>query len=155
MTLYLGIGCRINLMERPTFKIGEVASRAGVNVQTLRYYERVGILNPVTRKESGYRIYGADAVKTVLFIKKSQELGFSLDEIKELLQLKASEDSKCEEVQVTARKHLRLIESRIDKLSQMKSVMVTFIGRCEVRALTEHCPLLEAIDDMPLKGNVK
>jgi DNA-binding transcriptional MerR regulator len=142
-------------MERATLKIGEVAKQAGVNVQTLRYYERVGILKPVIRRESGYRIYGAYAVKTVLFIKKSQELGFSLDEIKELLQLKASEVSKCEEVQVKARKHLGLIELRIAKLSQMKSVLGTFIDRCEVRTLTENCPLLALIEDLPLKGHIK
>lgn len=142
-------------MERATLKIGDVAKQAGVNVQTLRYYERVGILQPVIRRESGYRIYSEDAVKIVLFIKKSQELGFSLDEIKELLQLKASDVSRCEEVQVKARKHLELIELRIAKLSQMTSVLVTFIDRCELRALTDSCPLLDSVEELALRGNIK
>lgn len=139
-------------MERVLLKIGDVAKRAGVNIQTLRYYERIGILNPTIRKDSGYRIYDADAIRTVLFIKKSQELGFSLDEIKELLLLKASEVSRCEEVQEKARQHLELIETKINKLSLMKSLLTEFIERCESRALTESCPLLNSIEELDIKG---
>lgn len=139
-------------MKHSSLKIGDVAKGAGVNVQTLRYYERVGVLKPIIRRDSGYRIYDEDAIRTVLFIKKSQELGFSLDEIKELLLLKASEVSKCEEVQEKARQQLSLVEEKINKLSVMKSLLTTFINRCENRELTESCPLLASIEEMPLKG---
>lgn len=139
-------------MKQAFLQIGDVANRAGVNVQTLRYYERVGVLKPNIRRDSGYRIYDEDAIRKVLFIKKSQELGFSLDEIKELLLLKASKVSKCEEVQEKARQQLSLVEEKLNKLSLMKSLLTSFINRCENRELTVSCPLLASIEEIPMKG---
>ncbi len=77
-------------------KIGEIAKAAGVNVQTLHYYERVGILKPTSRLDSGYRDYNSSAIRIIRFIKHAQELGFSLDDIQGLLGLSVDKKSKCE-----------------------------------------------------------
>ena len=85
-------------MERERLRTGEVAARAGVNVQTLRYYERRGLLKKPGRRASGYREYSPDAVRLIRFIKRAQELGFTLTEIEDLLRLRSDQTAKCSDV---------------------------------------------------------
>ncbi len=80
-------------MDREALKTGEVAARAGVNIQTLRYYERRGLIQEPTRRASGYREYPQDAVRVIRFIKRAQDLGFTLTEIEELLRMRRSTTS--------------------------------------------------------------
>src|SRR5215207_8802008 len=97
-------------------RIGEVAAEAAVNIQTLRYYERVGLLPNPDRRPSGYRAYGRDTVRRVRFIKRAQELGFTLGEIGDLLALRERSASACEQVEGRASATLVRIEEKIRDL---------------------------------------
>lgn len=128
-------------------RIGEVAKKAGVNVQTLHYYERVGILKPSSRLESGYRIYDNTAIRIIRFIKHAQELGFSLEEIQGLLSLRADKKSKCERVQEEASHHLIDVKLKIAKLEAISETLETLIESCKKRTVDSECPLLDCLDD--------
>jgi MerR family transcriptional regulator, copper efflux regulator len=128
-------------------KIGDVSKKAGVNVQTLRYYERVGILTPKSRLESGYRIYDETAIQMIRFIKHAQELGFSLDEIQGLLGLRADKKSKCERVQNRAVEHLMSVERKIKRLEAIQSALKSLIKNCKQRRIDSGCPLLECLEE--------
>jgi Hg(II)-responsive transcriptional regulator len=129
-----------------SLKIGEVAKRASVKVQTLRYYEQIGILRPVARRSSGYRLYDESAVKILHFIKQAQELGFSLNEIRALLSLRSSGKSKCAAVQSEAIRHLREIEAKVARLNRMRSALKRLIGRCKLRKSDLECPIIESLE---------
>ncbi len=128
-------------------KVGEVAKAAGVNVQTLHYYERVGILKPRSRSNSGYRDYDNSAVRIIQFIKHAQELGFSLDEIQDLLALRADKKSKCENVQRQAAVHLKDVKAKIAKLEAIKKTLEVLIEDCRGRKTEAECPLLDCLAD--------
>ena len=127
-------------------KVGEVAKKSGVNVQTLHYYERVGILKPKTRLDSGYRVYDDTAVRIIQFIKHAQELGFSLDEIQELLSLRADKKSKCRPVQASAIRHLNDVEKKIAKLKVIQQTLQSLITDCKKNKTDSECPLLNCLD---------
>lgn len=128
--------------------VGAIAKKAKVNVQTLHYYEKRGLLKPSSRRESGYRLYGEDAVKTLNFIKHAQELGFTLDEIKALLNLRANKKEACAKVQSKAEAHLEDVESKIERLSAMKRTLQKFIGQCRKQRLAStDCPFLELLEN--------
>src|SRR5688572_18532626 len=97
---------RRRTMANETLRTGELAARAGVNVQTLRYYERRGLLKEPRRRSSGYRAYPAEAVKLIRFVKQAQELGFTLSEIENLLRLRADQKASCSEVRARAESKL-------------------------------------------------
>ena len=127
--------------------IGQVAKRASVNTQTLRYYERRKILRPKTRRDSGYRIYDEEAVRTVQFIKRAQKLGFSLEDIQELLSLKIERKGKCGEIKKRAEITLKDVEEKIFKLDRMKRVLKKLIRDCDNRdTSSEECPILESLE---------
>lgn len=128
------------------FTIGQVAKLANVNIQTLRYYERRKILRPIARRESGYRIYDGEAVRTVRFIKRAQQLGFSLEDIQELLSLRAEKKSKCRDVRVRAEHTLDGVRSKIARLEDIKRALKKLIRDCANRKTNEACPVLEAFD---------
>jgi DNA-binding transcriptional MerR regulator len=100
--------------------IGEVAQRAGVSAPTVRYYEEIGLLPPARRSTSGYRRYSEDTVEELRFIRKAQALGFSLDEIAEILRLSRSGKTPCSHVLSLAHQHLAAVEERIRQLQQFK-----------------------------------
>src|SRR2546422_2080942 len=102
-----------------TFKIGEVAAKAGVNIQTLRYYERRGILQEPVRRPSGYREYQPETVQVVRFIKRAQELGFTLAEIEELLRLRHDRTATCAEVRRAATVKIEDIDRKLKSLRAM------------------------------------
>ncbi len=140
LTLYLGIGFRL-----PVMKIGEVATQAGVNVQTLRYYERSGLLREPTRRGSGYRDYSAEAVRIVRFIKHAQRLGFSLTDIADLLRLSSDQKDPCGDVRVLAHQKLAEIESKIASLRAMRRALKALAQGCEQPRSDSGCPLLRAL----------
>lgn len=143
MTLYLGIGSRLAIM-----KIGEVANQAGVNVQTLRYYERCGLLREPGRRGSGYRNYPAETVRVVRFIKRAQKLGFSLTDITELLRVSAEGPNCCAEVRGLAHQKLADIDARIAALRAMRRALKTLAEGCEEPLPNDVCPLLRAIEEV-------
>ncbi len=128
-------------------KIGKVARQAGVNLQTIHYYERRGLLPKPPRSESNYRSYPEDAVLRVRFIKRAQELGFTLKEIKELLSLRAAPRTRCADVRERAEEKLRDIEDKIRTLETMRKALTTLIGECSGRGPVTACPILDALED--------
>lgn len=127
-------------------KVGEVAKQAGVNLQTVRYYERRGLLPRPPRTGSNYRAYPEDAVRRVQFIKRAQELGFTLQEINELLSLRAAPQTRCADVRRRAQTKLRDIDDRVRTLQGMRKALTKLIGECSGKGPVTQCPILEALD---------
>jgi Hg(II)-responsive transcriptional regulator len=127
-------------------RTGEVAAQAGVNVQTLRYYERVGLLPEPSRRESGYRVYGADAVRTVRFIKRAQELGFGLREADALLGLAAGGPESCEAARGLAGEKIAELDRRIADLQAMRDSLERLAATCARPRGDRECPLVHAME---------
>jgi Hg(II)-responsive transcriptional regulator len=129
------------------FKVGEIAEKVGVNVETLRYYEKIKIMPKPKRKESRYRYYDEMDLKRLSFIKRAKELGFILKEIKELLNLKIESTATCGDVKHLAEHKLKDIEEKIKDLKNIKNVLVKLINQCVCEEVsTDECPILEVID---------
>ena len=127
-------------------KIGQVAERGGVNLQTIRYYEREGLLPAPPRLASGYRVFTEDTVRRVRFIKRAQELGFTLAEIRDLLTLRVNESRSSGEVRSIAEAKIADIEGKIRSLVAMKRVLTHLTDRCSGHGPASECPILESID---------
>lgn len=127
--------------------IGAVAKRSGVNLQTVRYYERRGLLSPVRRTDSGYRLYVPEAVKVIRFIKNAQELGFSLEEISRLLRLRVGRKVQCIRIRKQALGRLEIVRGKIAALRSMEKVLHRLVRTCAARGTTESCPILESLEE--------
>ena len=125
-------------------RIGEVARASGVHVQTLRFYEREKLLRAPRRRASGYRDYAEDAVAVVLFIKRMQEVGFTLKEIGDLLRLRENRRADCDHVRSLTEKKLLAIDEKIGRLEAMKGALISLVASCEGTG-TLSCPLVEVI----------
>lgn len=130
--------------------IGQLAKAAGVNVETVRYYQRRGLMPVPPRHESAYRHYGQGDVARIRFIKRAQELGFSLKEISELLSLRVDPETTCVDVRRRAEAKLVDIEEKIRTLQGMKKALAKLVGQCQGRGPTGECPILEALDSKTL-----
>ena len=128
------------------FTIGALARRAGVNIQTIRYYERCGLLHPVSKTGSGYRLYREKELDRLRFIRHAKELGFNLKEIKGLMGLRVESPSACAEVMKKTEENLRDVEGKIERLNRMKGVLEELITLCRERMPTEECPILKSIE---------
>jgi MerR family mercuric resistance operon transcriptional regulator len=126
--------------------IGRVAGEAGVSVQTVRYYERRGLIPRPPRRASGYRLYPEDTVRLIRFIRHAKELGFSLGEISELLSLRLSPEAPCSEVKQRARAKVEDIEGRMRTLGRMKRALEKLERECTGRGPVTECPILEALE---------
>jgi MerR family mercuric resistance operon transcriptional regulator len=126
--------------------IGQVARQAGIGVETVRFYERQGLLEEPARRESGYRQYPEDVVARLRFIKRAKELGFSLKEIKELLALRVDPTTTCREVKERAEAKITDIEGKIASLLRMKKALVKLTATCRGKGPTSECPILDALD---------
>lgn len=127
--------------------IGQLARRGGVNLETVRYYEREGLLPKPPRTTAGYRIFPADAARRLRFIKRAQELGFSLTEIRELLSLRIKPRTRHAEVRAHAQARIVDIDQKIRTLQRMKSALRALTERCEACAPSTACPILESLED--------
>ena len=125
---------------------GRVAREGRVNTETVRYYERHGLLAVAHRLPSGYRAFRSDAVHRIRFIKRAQALGFSLKEIKELLSLRALPKSRCAGVRVKAQQKAREIEEKIRALRSMKRALEALVNECDGNRPVSECPILESLD---------
>jgi MerR family transcriptional regulator, copper efflux regulator len=125
---------------------GELAEQAKVHVETLRYYERRGLIEQPPRSASNYRLYPEDAVRRVRFIKRAQELGFSLKDIKELLSLRAAPEAECGEVRRHAEAKIVDINEKIHSLMAMKSALSKLVAECSGEGPLTECPILESLD---------
>jgi DNA-binding transcriptional MerR regulator len=106
-------------------RIGDVAVRSGLTAPTIRYYESVGLLKRVPRSDAGYRHYTDEAIEELRFIKKAQALGFSLDEIREILKLSRAGKAPCSRVLELARRHLAAVKERIRQLSRFHDALAS------------------------------
>jgi MerR family mercuric resistance operon transcriptional regulator len=123
--------------------IGRLAREAGVNVETIRYYQRRGLLQEPAKPTGGFRRYSFAAARRVRFIKRAQQLGFTLDEVTSLLAL---EDGRsCRETRTLAEQKLALIERRIEDLSRMRSVLRTLVAQCGEGASQRACPIITTL----------
>jgi len=126
--------------------IGQVARRAGIGVETVRFYEREGLLESPERRPSGYRQFDEGIVARLRFIRRAKELGFTLHEIKELLSLKVDPLTTCADVKKRAEAKITDIEARIESLRRMKQALVKLTKACRARGTTSDCPILDALD---------
>jgi len=126
-------------------RIGTAAEQAGVNVQTLRYYERRGLLPRPPRRESGYREFPDTAVRVVRFIKRAQDLGFTLDEVEELLRLRNDRRRDRARVRAVAEQRITDIDRKITELQAMKKALGHLVHCCRAGGTLE-CPIIEALD---------
>jgi len=127
-------------------KIGEVAKQSEVGIETIRYYEREGLLAEPQRRPSGYRQYDESVVARLLFIRRTKELGFTLAEIKEFLVLWFDANTRCEHIRQRASQKITDIEEKIRSLQKMKRSLKKVIIECESKDSVDDCPLLEGID---------
>ena len=133
-------------MNKQALTIGQAARLAGVNIQTLRFYERRGLIDEPPRRPSGYREYPAGSVPRVRFIKRAQELGFTLTEVHELLLLRDDPKIPCKQVRATAEAKILDIDGKLRRLKAVRSALGSLVASCAAN-LEHHCPLLEALDD--------
>jgi MerR family mercuric resistance operon transcriptional regulator len=132
--------------EMPELTIGQVAKAARVNIETLRYYERCGLLEPPMRSESNYRRYPKDTSRIVLFIKRVQELGFTLKEVRELLSLRNAPAAQSKEIKELARIKLVDINARIETLQKMSAALAKLVSQCNGVGTVDQCAILQAIE---------
>jgi Hg(II)-responsive transcriptional regulator len=135
------------LVQGQRLRIGEVASKAAVNIQTLRYYERRGLLEAPERTASGYREYPSETVRLIRFIKRAQDLGFTLKEIEELIALRDARGRKRSEVRALAEAKMSDIDKKLAQLQAMRSALYGMVESCACRDGRPTCPILEALDD--------
>ena len=128
--------------------IGTVSKRARVNIETIRYYERIGLMAPPRRTQAGYRLYDGEEVKRLAFVRRSRELGFGIDEIRALLKLVDDRSRACGDVQTLALRHLGDIQAKLADLRKMQHVLRKLVSRC-AEGVVPDCPLIEALYDVP------
>jgi MerR family transcriptional regulator, mercuric resistance operon regulatory protein len=122
-------------------RTSEVAAQAKVNSQTLRYYERRGLLPEPERTASGYRSYSVDAVRLVRFVKRAQQLGFTLIDIEELLHLAGGGPASCEAAKTMARIRIADLEQRIEELVGMRDALAQLVDTCDRPRAERDCPI--------------
>ncbi len=132
---------KVTKMENMT--IGQLAKRTELNVESVRYYERRGLIPEPRRSESGYRLYFREAIARIYFIKRAKKLGFSLSEISELLSLRVDPESTCRMVRTRARAKIADIESKIGTLQDMKRALAKLTASCQGTGPTSECPILD------------
>jgi DNA-binding transcriptional MerR regulator len=135
-------------MERSAHGVNraQIAASAGVNIETLRCYERRGLIPPPRRSQANYRKYPADTVRRVRFVKHAQDLGFTLGEIKELLGLRATRGARSGEVRAKAAAKITDIDARIAALDQMRTALAHLVEECSGDGPASGCTILHAID---------
>ncbi|MBV8359479.1 MAG: MerR family DNA-binding protein [Deltaproteobacteria bacterium] len=126
--------------------IGRLAKQARVNRETVRYYERRRLLQRPSRSAAGYRVFSDDALRRLRFIRHAKMLGFSLEEIKELLALRIHSIDTCERVRERTQTKIADIENKIETLQRMKRSLSELITACSRRRKTDECPILDCLD---------
>lgn len=132
------------MMPKDGLSIGEMSKQSGVNIETIRYYEKIGVMPAPRRSANGYRLYGADHLKRLSFVRRSRELGFSLDEIRSLLRLVDGDAYTCAQVRELTPDHLMEIRRKIADLKRLKRVMEQMAAQCSGDRAPE-CPIIDAL----------
>ena len=126
------------------YTIGELAARSGVHLETIRYFERIGLLAEAERSATGRRLFSPAHLVRLSFIRRAREMGFSEDEVRALLSLSDGELTSCGEVKVLAENHLREIRRKIRDLKRLERLLVSTVSRCSGGKVPK-CPVIEAI----------
>ena len=129
-----------------TLTIGQVAKQAGVGLETLRFYERKGLIDEPPRRASGYREYPPDIIERVKFIKRAKELGFSLKEIAELLSLRVDPETTSRDVKRRAEAKLADVKDKIRTLRRVERALAKLVASCSGKGPTSDCPILENLN---------
>ncbi len=124
--------------------IGPLSKRTGCNIETIRYYERVGLLPAPARSPGGYRLYGDQHLKRLTFIRRARALGFSVQEVRTLLKLADERRRPCAEARAIAATHLEDVRAKMADLRAMERVLSETVARC-MEGAGSHCPLIEAL----------
>ncbi len=132
------------MTEQKSLAIGEVSRISGCKVETIRYYERIGLLSPPARTAGRHRQYSRDHLKRLVFIRRARKLGFSLDEIRSLLGLAGAGAPNCEQVRQITLAHAQDIRQKIEDLERMDHALRQLAEQCEDGAVT-NCPVIEAL----------
>lgn len=125
--------------------IGQVAQQAGVSAKMIRHYEATGLIPPALRTEAGYRVYGERDVHILRFIRQSRLLGFSIEQIRELLDLWQNRKRSSSEVKALASRHLQALEQRISELQSVRDTLLALVQQCHGDDRPD-CPILEGIE---------
>ena len=123
-------------------RIGQIARSAGVHVETIRYYQRIGLINLPKKPHRGVRSYNDDDFRRLRFIRRAQRLGFSLEDIRALLDLSSSD---CQQVQELAEQKLKLVKGKLKELRKIQSALTKTIQECAKREKPESCPIIESL----------
>jgi MerR family transcriptional regulator, mercuric resistance operon regulatory protein len=125
--------------------IGKLSQLTGVNIETIRYYEKIGVVPVPPRTESGRRVYGPTERRILAFVRRSRELGFSLDEVRALLRLGGPEKASCREVRKIAAHHLDHIRAKISDLRKLERLLEKTVAQC-TGTTAPACPVLDILD---------
>lgn len=125
---------------------GALAAQTGCNVETIRYYEQIGVLPPPSRSQGGHRLYGPDLLRRLSFIRRSRDLGFTLEEIRELLRLVDGGKFTCDQVETLAIDHVHSIDRKIADLRKLKKVLGVMISQCSGGKVPQ-CPIIDVLFD--------
>jgi MerR family mercuric resistance operon transcriptional regulator len=128
--------------------IGALAKRAGCNVETIRYYERIGLLPKPARGPGGYRRFGIEHTRRLAFVRRARELGFTLEQVRALLALAEHPDQACAEARALAADHLVQVRTKIANLQAMEDALANMVAGC-AEPPAAGCPLIEALDRPP------
>lgn len=128
--------------------IGDAAKASGVSAKMIRHYESVGLLPPASRSDAGYRQYSEKDVRTLLFIRRSRDLGFSIEEIRSLASLWQNRTRSSREVKALARQHLEYLDRKLEELQSMKNALSYLVSCCHGDELPD-CPILETLAGNP------
>lgn len=132
-------------MNRHVFRTSELADKAGVNKETIRFYEKKGLLENPNRTASGYRQYSPKDIERLVFIRNAKELGFSLSEIKELLAIADGDIYKCGDVRQIAESKLDHINKQLKHLKKLKTALSRLVTECQQANTITHCPIIESL----------
>ncbi len=124
--------------------IGALSKQTGCHIETVRYYERIGVLLKPPRTEGGFRLYGREQIKRLMFVRRSRELGFSLGEIRTLLKLVDGKQYTCREVKALMEEHLGDIKKKISDLKRLQKTLADISSQCEGGMVPE-CPIIDAL----------
>lgn len=134
--------------NRPQFPIGVVAKRTGCVIETIRYYERIGVLRRPTRTEGGFRRYSLDDLRRLAFVRRARDLGFTLEEVRALLRLADRRERSCAAVRDLAADHLNDVRAKIADLKKIERILRNMVLQCADGTLPQ-CPLIETLFKEP------
>ena len=130
------------------FTIGQLSRSTGVNIETIRYFEKVGLIEPPPRTEGGHRVYGDDHLRALGFIRRARELGFTPEEVRGILALGGPTDACCDEVREIASGHLHTVRSKMADLARLEKLLASTIDRCSGDHVP-HCAVIDMIEQEP------